>query len=191
MTKYNFMLDLKSIDSSWTLFLDRDGVINEEKSQGYIYHYGEFVFYKGVREAIQYFSSRFQHIILTTNQRGVGKGLMSEEDLHQVHKMMLQDITALDGRIDKIYFASSIHDDDPMRKPYPGMALLAKKDFPAIDFSKSIMVGNNLSDMAFGRNAGMHTVFLKTTSPDQAIPHEWIDLAFDSLEDFAKALQNS
>jgi len=67
----------------------------------------------------------------------------------------------------------------------------AKKDFPQIDFARSIMVGNNVSDMLFGRNAGMHTVFLKTTSPDLALPHEAIDLSFDSLIDFAKALQKA
>jgi histidinol phosphatase-like enzyme len=51
------------------------------------------------------------------------------------------------------------------------------------------MVGNNISDMEFGKNAGMYTVFLRTTSPGQAFPHPSIDLIFNSLYDFAKALQ--
>jgi D-glycero-D-manno-heptose 1,7-bisphosphate phosphatase len=50
------------------------------------------------------------------------------------------------------------------------------------------MVGNNLSDMEFGRNAGMYTVYLRTTLPGQALPHPAIDLAFNSLYDFAKHL---
>jgi D-glycero-D-manno-heptose 1,7-bisphosphate phosphatase len=185
------MLDFKLIDKSWTLFLDRDGVINYEKPEDYIYNYKEFVFYEGVKESLKYFSSIFNNIILTTNQRGVGKGLMTDKDLDEIHKSMMQDIEAAGGRIDKIYSADSINDDDPLRKPQTGMALLAKKDFPQIDFSKSIMVGNNISDMGFGRNAGMYTVFLLTTHPEMELPRADIDFAYKSLEDFAKALHNS
>jgi len=68
------------------------------------------------------------------------------------------------------------------------MFFLAKKDFPDIDLSKSIMVGNKFSDMLAGRNAGIYTVFVKTTNPDQPVPHSDIDLVFDSLVNFAKAL---
>jgi D-glycero-D-manno-heptose 1,7-bisphosphate phosphatase len=184
------MLDFNLIDKSWTLFLDRDGVLNYEKPEDYIYNYHEFVFYEGVKEALKYFNSVFNIIILTTNQRGVGKGLMTEGDLDEIHKSMLLDIEAAGGRIDKIYSAISSDDDDPLRKPQPGMAYLAKEDFPQIDFSKSIMVGNNISDMGFGRNTGMHTIFLRTTHPELELPRPDIDLAYDSLQDFAKALQN-
>jgi D-glycero-D-manno-heptose 1,7-bisphosphate phosphatase len=102
---------------------------------------------------------------------------------------MVAAIVAAGGRIDRIYFADSLDNDHPLRKPQPGMAHTAQRDLPAIDLTKSVMVGNNISDMEFGRNAGMHTVFLKTTSPDQALPHLSIDLAFNSLYDFAKHLQ--
>ncbi|MBS1933418.1 MAG: HAD-IIIA family hydrolase, partial [Bacteroidetes bacterium] len=163
---------------------------NEEKAEDYVYNYHEFIFYNGVPEAMKIFAGIFGPVIITTNQRGVGKGLMTEHDLHEIHKNMVADITAAGGRIDKIYFATSIYDNDPLRKPQTGMALLAQNEFPQIDFSKSIMVGNNISDMEFGRNAGMHTVFLKTTSPDTLLPHSAIDLAFESLPDFAKALHN-
>jgi D-glycero-D-manno-heptose 1,7-bisphosphate phosphatase len=185
------MLDFKLIDKSWTLFLDRDGVLNYEKPEDYIYNYHEFVFYEGAKEAMKIFSSIFNNIILTTNQRGVGKGLMTDEDLDEIHKSMMRDIEAAGGRIDKIYSADSINDEDPLRKPQNGMALLAKKDFPQIDFSKSIMLGNNISDMGFGRNSGMYTVFLRTTHPELELPRPDIDFAYNSLEDFAKALHNS
>ncbi len=68
------------------------------------------------------------------------------------------------------------------------MALQAKARFPEIDFSKSIMVGNNISDMEFGRNAGMYCIFLTTTIPHVELPHLAIDMSFNSLTDFAKAL---
>jgi D-glycero-D-manno-heptose 1,7-bisphosphate phosphatase len=183
------MLNLRHIDSTWTLFLDRDGVINEEKEDSYIFHYGEFRFYEGALEALQRFAEVFGHIVIVTNQRGVGKGLMTVGDLQDIHDQMVQAITARGGRIDRIYFADSLDNAHPLRKPQPGMAHAAQKDLPGIDFTKCVMVGNNISDMEFGRNAGMYTVFLRTTSPDQPLPHVSIDLAFNSLYDFAKHLQ--
>jgi histidinol phosphatase-like enzyme len=68
------------------------------------------------------------------------------------------------------------------------MALQVLDDFPQTDFSKSIMVGNKPSDMRFGRAAGMFTVFVTTTNPEQSYPHKDIDLVYSSLAHFAKAL---
>lgn len=182
------MLNLKEIDTNWTLFLDRDGVINHEKFEDYIYTYDEFIFFEGVPEAMHLFNPRFARIIIVTNQRGVGKGWMTEPALMDIHNHMLKDIEAAGGRIDAIYYCTSLNNSDPNRKPQPGMAFTAKKDFPEIELRKSIMVGNNLSDMEFGRNAGMHTVFLKTTHTDLLLPHPAIDLAYDNLLKFAEAL---
>ena len=185
------MLDLKQINKNWTLFLDRDGVINHEKELDYIYNYKEFIYYDGTKQALKIFAETFSTIVIATNQRGIGKGLMTEKDLLDIHENMLRDIKDAGGRIDRIYYNTSLNNDDPLRKPQPGMALQAKKDFPQINFSQSVMVGNNVSDMLFGRNAGMFTVFLKTTSPELELPHPAADLVFDSLIDFAKALQKS
>ena len=185
------MFDLKQIDNSWTLFLDRDGVINHEKEEDYIYHYGEFTFYEGVRSALQYLSTRFGKIIIITNQRGVGKQLMTETELLSIHEQMLADIRSSGGVVHKIYYCVATDDAHPNRKPNPGMAREALRDFPEIDLGRSVMVGNNLSDMQFGRNAGMHTIFVQTTNPHQSLPHEWIDMVFADLPSFAKALQNT
>jgi histidinol phosphatase-like enzyme len=68
------------------------------------------------------------------------------------------------------------------------MVLQALKDFPDIDLSKSIMVGNKPSDMKFGRAAGVFTVFVRTTNPEQQFPHPDIDIVFPTLYDFASAL---
>ena len=145
------MLNLKNVDKNWTLFLDRDGVINHDKIGSYIFNAEEFRFYDGVTDAMKIFHQLFGHIVIVTNQRGVGKGLMSELDLMQIHNKMLQETEAAGGRIDAIYYATSLDNNHPERKPHSGMALKAKADLPEIDFSKSIMVGNNLSDMEFGR----------------------------------------
>ena len=180
--------DFHSINKDWTLFLDRDGVINEDKDGSYIFSPDEFVFTKDAPALFKTLAEKFKHTIVITNQRGVGRELMTEEALKAIHQKMTHEIKQAGGNIDAIYYCTSIYNDHPLRKPNPGMAAKAKANFPGIDLSKSIMVGNNPSDMQFGRNAGMYTVFLKTTRPNQPLPHPDIDLAFDSLSDFVKAL---
>ncbi|HXD78653.1 MAG TPA: HAD-IIIA family hydrolase [Puia sp.] len=182
------MQDLSRIDRRWTLFLDRDGVINREKEDSYVFHYEEFEFYDRVKDALRIFDSVFGRIVVVTNQRGVGKGLMTAEDLQIIHDKMIAEIVLAGGRIDRIYYSDSLRDDHPDRKPNPGMAHAARAEFPEIDFNRAVMVGNNLSDMEFGRKAGMYTVFLRTTHPEQPLPHPYIDLAFSTLYDFAKHL---
>lgn len=183
------MLDWTKIDKTWTLFLDRDGVLNREKEQDYVRDITEFHFYDGVPDAVQVLSEVFGTIILVTNQKGIGKGLMTEADLAVIHRHMLDTLEAHGGRIDRIYFAPDLENDAFNRKPQPGMAYQAKIDFPQIDFSKSIMVGNKPTDMRFGRNAGMHTVFLATTNPETTFPHNDIDARFEHLPALARYLQ--
>jgi D-glycero-D-manno-heptose 1,7-bisphosphate phosphatase len=181
------MLALEQVNNDWTLFLDRDGVLNHEKNNDYVLNWDEFRFYDTVPQALASLNTRFKHIVVVTNQKGVGKGLMRLEDLDNIHQNMLSVIEKAGGRIDKIYFCSDLADDSPNRKPQPGMAFQAQHDFPGIDLSRSIMVGNRPSDMKFGRNAGMHTVYLATTHPETPFPHPDIDLRFNSLAEFAAA----
>jgi HAD superfamily hydrolase (TIGR01662 family) len=122
-----------------------------------------------------------------SNQRGVGKGLMTEDDLTSIHSYMMSEIIAGGGTVDAIYYCTSVDTTDPDRKPNPGMAFSAKKDFPEIDFSRSVITGNRYSDMLFGKNAGMYSVFIATTHPETAFPHPDIDARFDSLVDFSNA----
>lgn len=181
-------LDLSTIDKSWTLFIDRDGVINHEKKEDYILNWEEFRFYEGVEKAFQKLAGKFGKIIIVSNQRGVGKQLMTEHDLRTIHQNMQNAIEAAGGRIDKIYYCTSTDNKHPDRKPNPGMAFHAKNYFDSVDLSRSLIIGNKPSDMLFGKNAGIYSVFLATTNPDVPFPHPDIDLRFDSLPDFAKAL---
>jgi len=182
--------DLNKIDNSWTLFLDRDGVINDEKLNEYVLNWDEFIFSTGVLEAFKILTNLFGWIIIVSNQRGVGKELMSEDDLLNIHKEMLAEVESVGGKIDKIYYCTDKNDRCFNRKPNPGMAIQAKNDFPSIEFSKSIMVGNKLSDMKFGRNAGMYTVFLTTTNPETPFPHADIDAQYAGLLEFALSLKS-
>lgn len=181
-------LALNTVDNSWTLFIDRDGIINHEKKEDYILNWEEFKFYNGVKDAFHQFANKFGKIVVVSNQRGVGKKLMTEADLSDINQRMQEEIETAGGRIDKIYYCTSTDNRHPDRKPNPGMAFHARHDFPEIDLSKSIMVGNKPSDMLFGRNAGIYTIFIASTNPETAFPHPDMDLRFETLVDFAKAL---
>ena len=176
------------IDGSWTLFLDRDGVINVENRGSYITNWDEFVFCDGSLDALKQVSELFGKIVIVTNQRGVGRGIMSLDSLNDIHHNMVEVVSDNGGTVDKVYACTAIDDNDHNRKPNTGMAMQAKEDFPEIDFSKSIMVGNNLSDMEFGKKSGMYTIFLTTTQEPVELPHDLIDEQFPSLQSWANSL---
>ena len=155
-----------SISSDWTLFLDRDGVINERILGDYVKNISEFHFREGALEAIKGFMPLFQYIFVVTNQQGIGKGIMTEGNLRDVHSYMIDQVTRMGGKIDKCYHAPDLAgEDNLLRKPKPGMALLAAKEFSGINFSRSLMVGDSDSDIVFGKNLGMKTVRIKTVEP--------------------------
>ena len=176
------------IDKSWTLFLDRDGVINVESVGSYVTSWGEFKFHDGVLEALKSLSHVFGNIVVVTNQRGVGRGIMSMEDLREINKNMRASIAEHGGRVDKIYAATSVSDDDHNRKPNTGMGLQAQQDFPEIDFKKCVMIGNSLSDMEFGKKLSMYNVFLTTKHGPFEMPHDLIHEQYESLYAWASRL---
>ncbi len=178
-----------TFDATWTLFLDRDGVINKEIPNSYVLSWQDFTFEDGALEALAMLKTIFGRIVIVTNQRGVGKGLMSLQDLEEVHFRMLSLIHQHGGRIDKIYACTDVEPDSPRRKPNPGMAYEAKADFPEIDFSQSVMVGNHRRDMEFGRRVGMYTVWIASTEPDPG--PEWADEAYPSLWAWARELASN
>ncbi|CAL1517635.1 HAD-IIIA family hydrolase [Chitinophaga sp. MM2321] len=171
------------------LFLDRDGVINDEIHNGYVLHPDMFHFSEGVLAAMPLLAKHFKRIVVVTNQRCIGRGLLTTAGLQDIHAHMLQQINAHGGRIDNIYFCPDVESNSPCRKPAGGMALQAKQDFPEIDFKKAVMVGNTLSDMQFGRSQGMQTVFIPSTLPETVFPHPLIDQRFPNLLAFAQAIQ--
>ena len=155
-------LNQLDIDKSWTLFLDRDGVINQQIIGDYVKQVHQIKIIDGVPEAIRLFTKMFGRIVIVTNQQGIGKGLMTEDDLHHLNGFMINLIEEYDGKIDKIYFAPQlVSSNSDYRKPGIGMGLHAKKDFPEIDFNKAIMIGDSEGDIEFGTKLGMKTVMLK------------------------------
>lgn len=172
------------------IFLDRDGVINKHLPGDYVRTWADFEWLPQVREAIFLLSKSAERIIIVTNQQGVAKGLMSAEDVETIHTNLRAEIAAMGGRVDAIYFAPELKSDpDNRRKPKPDMALEAKADFPEIDFTKSIMIGDTPSDMRFGKELGMRTVLVR--SHDNLNPSELeqalanADTSVESLWQFA------
>ncbi|MBI1837050.1 MAG: HAD-IIIA family hydrolase [Flavobacteriia bacterium] len=174
-----------NIDSSWTLFLDRDGVINHRIMDGYVKNIDEFNFLDGVLEAFEKFSNLFTHVFIITNQQGIAKSLMTESNLLDIHRYMTKEIQKANGKITKCYYAPELKSDkNSTRKPKPDLALKAKKEHDSIDFTKSIMIGDSDSDILFGKNLGMKTVRIKTIEPIGVVA----DYTCNSLKEFADLL---
>ncbi len=175
-----------------TLFLDRDGVINKRLIDDYVKSVEEFVFEDGVLEAIAKLSKCFERIVVVTNQQGVGKGLMSEKTLQEIHRYMKSEIEKAGGHIDAIYFCPDLKGSKSIyRKPNIGMGLHAKRDFPEIRFNQSVMVGDSISDMKFGKKLGMKTVFVSNEKPLVAANAELIDQNFSNLFEYAQYVVKS
>jgi len=173
------------IDESWTLFLDRDGVINRKRDNDYVKSLNELELLPGAISSISDLSAIFGKVIIVTNQQGVGKGLMTSEVVDEIHTIISEKVAEKGGNIDAIYFAPQlVSENSDMRKPNIGMALKAREDFPDIDFSRSIMVGDSKSDMEFGERANMVTVMV---TKDDTIEH---DYKIESLSEFENVINS-
>jgi len=135
-----------------TILLDRDGVINRQRVGDYVKSPAEFEFLPGVLDVLPRWAARCSRIFVVTNQRGVTKGLMTEADLHQVHNWMRARIEAKGGRIDKIYYCTSLTCEDSRRKPGIGMYLDICRDYPQVAQGRTLMIGDSPSDGEFAAN---------------------------------------
>lgn len=173
------LLDLKML--SWSLFLDRDGILNRKIDNGYVTQLSEFEFIPGVLTDISSLTKIFARIFIVTNQRGISKGLYSVDTLTEIHSYLLAQVNGSGGRIDRIYFCPHDYSDRcNCRKPNTGMALNAKLDFPEVDFNKSVMIGDSLSDIEMGARLNMTTVLISNKETSDGVP----DFHFTSLNQF-------
>ena len=143
-----------------TLFLDRDGVLNRHLPGDYVRTPQMWEWMPGVLQSMVQWSRKFKHIVLVTNQRGVGKGLMTDDQLAQVHAQMMRDILEAGSRLDLILTCTAVSEEDSRRKPHPGMFYEACSLFPDIDAKSSVMLGDAPSDAAFAQNCGMQFILL-------------------------------
>ena len=169
-----------------TLFLDRDGTINKKLHGDYIKSPYQFEFLPGALEAMYRFAEWFDRIIIVTNQQGIGKGIMTHDELEEVHNYMVEKIAGAYGRIDQIYYCPHLKVFNPFcRKPNPGMAFEAQKDFPELSFEQSIIIGDSDSDVEFGKLLKMFTVRIA----GNGLPiKSKADYMVKSIHDFSKLL---
>jgi len=146
------------------LFLDRDGIINEDF--GYVYESNKFKLVDGIIELIAYFTSIVDHIIVISNQSGIGRGFYTHRDWENFNKQIEKVLMSRSLKIDAFYCCphlpkSLTGEECICRKPNPGMLLLAKNDF-SINLKKSILVGDKISDIQAAHCAGLLKAYLLT-----------------------------
>lgn len=144
------------------LFLDRDGVIIENRPN-YVRTWDDVQWLDSAVRALARIHALPHAIVLVTNQSGVGRGLIPRATADEINRRVVAHITACGGRVDAVYMCPHAPVDlCDCRKPQPGMLLQAAADLD-LDLSQSIMIGDALTDIAAGRNAGVrHTALLET-----------------------------
>jgi histidinol-phosphate phosphatase family protein len=183
--KMNFKRE--SFSGKNSLFLDRDGVINEKIVDGYVLDIDNFRFIPGVLDAIPILNKYFKNIFIVTNQQCIGKGLLDFEGISRIHNYMLDQIRLNGGVITEIFVSPYLESErSDFRKPNTGMAYKAVAKFPEVDLTRSIMVGDSYSDMIFGRDAGMLNILVdKGDSIERAL----YKVKVSSLLEFAKKIE--
>ena len=143
-------------------FLDRDGVINEKAAEhGYIKSWVEFVFKAGAIESIRLLNAKGFKVVLITNQRGIARGLMSQDDLEHIHGKMCDTLKKHKARIDAIFYCPHEQGSCDCRKPGIGLFLQAEKVF-AVDKENSFMIGDSISDIKAGEGYGVKSYLLSS-----------------------------
>lgn len=170
----------------FTLFLDRDGVLNEPIVDDYARKPDDLIFVDEVAESLRVLSHKFQRIVLVTNQQGVGKQVMSDVDLENVHlklykAMKKNNVNWFDVAFYAPYLKTNVHS---WRKPQNGMLLKAKTYFSDIDWRKSIMVGDSPGDMLLADSLGLTKVRIE--NPQFTFDNQ--DFSFASIRAFVQSL---
>jgi D-glycero-D-manno-heptose 1,7-bisphosphate phosphatase len=179
------------------VFLDRDGVINQERD--YVHKIDEFHFIDGVFDACQEMSKAGYRLIIITNQAGIARGYYTEDEFHYLTKWMLDEFRQRGIEIDDVYYCPHhpVHGvgkyrrDCDCRKPAPGMILRAAKEH-SLDLQRSVLVGDKVSDIEGGRAAGIGCcVLVLTGHPLSAADTGRADNVFADLRDVASAFASN
>jgi D-glycero-D-manno-heptose 1,7-bisphosphate phosphatase len=144
------------------LFLDRDGVINENRAN-YVRSWADVALYPQALQALALVRNLPYKIIVVTNQSAVGRGIISLAEAEAINAGILTAVTQQGGRIDAIYLCPHAPADNcNCRKPRPGLLLQAAREH-GIDIGRSIMIGDALTDLEAGLAAGVaQTILLQT-----------------------------
>lgn len=145
-----------------TVILDRDGVVNKRPPKAHwVRAWSEFEWLPGAQEAFRTLREAGFRVILVTNQAGIARAAMSEEDVKQIHERLRSEVNKIGGQIDAIYFCPHGWDSTcECRKPRPGMLFQAQRDFH-LDLSRTFFIGDDDRDGQTADAAGCP--FLRVT----------------------------
>lgn len=153
---------------SQAVFLDRDGVINKDR-EDFVKSWEEFEFLPHALEALAALAQTPYRIVVLTNQSGVGRGLLTEKALQQIHAKMIDRIHESGGRIDAIYYCP--HKPDAgcdCRKPSAGLFFEAARDLD-VNLKSSWAIGDSHRDVHAASRAGVKAVLLDRLLLDPSV----------------------
>lgn len=156
------------------VFLDRDGVLNRKPTEGdYVKRPEELRLLPGAASAVARLNEAGATVILVTNQRGIGRGVMSEDDYFRVHEALCRRLRDHGAHLDAEYHCPDTAPSSPCRKPHTGLFLAALRDNPRVRLHASWVVGDSPADIAAGRALGCRTVLIahaNRSAADYAAP---------------------
>jgi D-glycero-D-manno-heptose 1,7-bisphosphate phosphatase len=149
------------------LFLDRDGVINEDF--GYVHRAEQCIFVDGIFDLVRAANAADYVVAVVTNQAGIARGLYSDEQFHTFMRWMKRAFAERGANLDRVYYCphhpqaglGELRQACDCRKPKPGMLERAQLDFD-LDMEASILIGDNTTDIEAARRAGVGRAFLLT-----------------------------
>jgi D-glycero-D-manno-heptose 1,7-bisphosphate phosphatase len=170
------------------VFLDRDGVLNEDL--GYVGHPERFNIFPYVGEALQLFAKKKFQLFIVTNQSGVGRGYYTMDDVHNLHRILAEHVRPFGVKFTDI-FVSPYRQDTPndVRKPSPKFVLDAAKKHH-LDLPNSYVIGDRSTDLQMGYNAGCRVVLVRSGAgrETEKEPGVKFDQVFDHLLEAAQKL---
>ena len=142
-----------------TIFLDRDGVINEEKKD-YVKNLKEFKIIDGSLQAIELLKKNNFRVVVITNQSAINRGLLSVEKLNEIHDFLKSKLLELNTTLDGIYFCPHTPNENCMcRKPKPGLFEQAISELD-INIKDSLMIGDSQTDIDAANKIGCKSILL-------------------------------
>lgn len=164
-------------------FFDRDGVVNVSPGPGYVLRWEDFHFSDGIIEALRWLKECGFALVVVTSQQGVGKGLMSRQDLDDIHARMQAALQEHGAAFDAIYACTCLASDPncTCRKPAAEMVLRAAGEH-ALDLTQSWLIGDHDRDIQMAVNAGVpKTIRVSGGEPSRVPATFTVDAVSDLL----------
>lgn len=153
------------------VFIDRDGVINKKAAEhDYIKNWDEFEFLDKAIAGLRLLRSLGIKTLIVTNQRGIGRQMMTEQDLKDIHERMQKELRENSADLNGIYYCPHGHEDNcDCRKPMPGMIKSGLETFK-LNPKNCLMIDDSKDGIEAGARAGVTTILI---SPDEQKPTDW------------------